>query len=300
MSVLPPSIQHSLSVLGLSAEQFPSRHSLSVAYRRKAMEVHPDRQGGRNGDFVNLQEHYQRLLFFSPEKTQINEKVPTDPNSLSYSSLLHKTDAQRENKMEEIANRHFNVQTFNGVFDKVKQDLQATTANDGYGEWLQSTDDHSEQVAKKRERVNPSLQQLMLVDDSLHPSGSVSFAYLDKDEIGNGREMCHSGSCGESLSFMDLKQAYSSSSSSEQDPSLFECNVKDSCLTKDQLDRLQQSRKAENEKMEMLTSDELEYIRKQEKELQLQDSLRALRVKEQEWNEAQAAARGRQFMYRIS
>jgi curved DNA-binding protein CbpA len=83
-------LKEALKILGLNSVEGVYEDDLKKAYRRLALEKHPDKSSGSNEDFVKLREAY--LLLFSKVEKRDDLQVPKvqDLTALSKDEILDK------------------------------------------------------------------------------------------------------------------------------------------------------------------------------------------------------------------
>ena len=190
---------------------------LKVAYRKKAIQTHPDK-GGNPELFDEVTKAYFSLLEKLKNKEEDKQFMDLKTNSKSYIEDQSSNNKQNIN----ISKDKFNLNTFNKIFEENK----ITDPTDkGYDEWLKD-----EKTVKEPPKVfstkfnldvfNSQFENWKDEDENLHreivlrdePNALVAFhGKTGYSELGIDRvdDFSHSDPNSRGIGYTDLKQAYS-------------------------------------------------------------------------------------------
>ncbi len=203
---------NSYKLLGLSANY--TLDELKLAYRKKAIQTHPDK-GGNPELFDAVTKAYFSLL----EKLKNKEQDKQYGELKSQSKQYIEDQSNDKRKNVNLKNEKFNLTAFNKIFEENKI---ADPTDNGYDEWLKDESSQKEQPKIFSNKFNLDVfnstfenwkdedtnlnREIVLRDE---PSALVAFGRTGYTELGVDKVNDFSNAEGRGLGYTDLKQAYS-------------------------------------------------------------------------------------------
>lgn len=205
---------NSYKLLGLSANY--TLDELKLAYRKKAIQTHPDK-GGSPELFDAVTKAYFSLL----EKLKNKEQDKQYGELKSQSKQYIEDQSSDKRKNVNLKNEKFNLTAFNKIFEENKI---ADPTDNGYDEWLKDESNQKTQPKIFSDKFNLDVfnstfenwkdedtnlnREIVLRDE---PSALVAFGRTGYTELGLDKVDDFSNAEGRGLGYTDLKQAYSKS-----------------------------------------------------------------------------------------
>lgn len=205
---------NSYKLLGVSANY--TLDELKVAYRKKAIQTHPDK-GGNPEVFDAVTKAYFSLL----EKLKNKEQDKQYGELKSQSKQYIEGQSSDKRKNVNLKDEKFNLTAFNKIFEENKI---ADPTDNGYDEWLKDESSRKEQPKIFSDKFNLDVfnstfenwkdedsnlnREIVLRDE---PSALVAFGRTGYTELGVDKVNDFSNAEGRGLGYTDLKQAYSKS-----------------------------------------------------------------------------------------
>ncbi len=211
----------SLALLGLDSETALSEEALKAAYKRRALQTHPDKGGSKQAfdevkaAFNYLSEILTRVKGASGEGRKQTEKVEA-PTKLTSSRAV---DAEQWKQVEPVRlnAKKLDMNAFNQMFE---QNRIPEPDEDGYGDWLK--DAQAEGAAQNKYSGDYNRDRFMRAfeDDvtkkapqnqivPVHPAEmALPVAGAGYTELGRERPADYTAAANEGLQYTDLRMAY--------------------------------------------------------------------------------------------
>ncbi len=211
----------SLALLGLDSETALSEEALKAAYKRRALQTHPDKGGSKQAfdevkaAFNYLSEILTRVKGASGEGRKQTEKVEA-PTKLTSSRAV---DAEQWKQVEPVRlnAKKLDMNAFNQMFE---QNRIPEPDEDGYGDWLK--DAQAEGAAQNKYSGDYNRDRFMRAfeDDvtkkapqnqiiPVHPAEmALPVAGAGYTELGRERPADYTAAANDGLQYTDLRMAY--------------------------------------------------------------------------------------------
>ena len=184
---------------------------LKAAYKKLALTMHPDKEGGNQYMFNILTDCYKQLAREYNRRISDRQFNELKTESQAYS----KEPPPKYNSQPE---KSFNIDKFNSVFDKNK--IPDGTRDTGYEDWLKNTEDEAEKKLKFKgkftntsfneqfEKNTPQLESKHLIKYK-EPEPMLTSKKIQYTELGvDLDDFSGDNTSRKNLNFMDLKLAH--------------------------------------------------------------------------------------------
>ena len=226
--------QSSLQVLGLEEEVALTDEALKRAYKRAAIKAHPDK-GGSEEDFEAVTRAHAYLGEIlrringgkgTEKRMEVQTGAPAiqDTHAVARPSMTtiqesRKVDTKQWDMIEPVRlnPKKLDLNAFNQLFEQTRI---PDPDEEGYGDWLKSGDDTSSTGPKFSGKFNRDVFNHAFEEDARQRSGAsngsarqpevLTLGALSGVELGRGRPDSYTAAANASMTFTDLRSAYTS------------------------------------------------------------------------------------------
>ncbi len=286
-----------LRILGLEEEVALTEESLKSAYKKAVIRAHPDKQGGSEEEFQAVTKAYAYLgeILKRIHGGRAKEGVVEAPNAIQNS---RSSEAEKWKHVEPVAlnPKKLNMQDFNKLFEQTRI---PDPDESGYGDWLKGNDSVTngpqfsgkfnrevfhkvfEEDAKSKSKTNQH-NALMVQEMSLA-------SRMGATELGRGAREDYTIAPHEGkVAYTDLKKAYTEYNTFSHETA----NVTYEDRTFDQVS------KARKDAPPPLTDFEMQALQQAEKQAELAEQQRKLRMAQQAVEEQDYFERMKRYVIR--
>ena len=182
--------------------------------KKTVMQMHPDKSGFHKKYFLFFSAAYKILfsVYQFREKGSLSEKLNPNNENIEYLAEKNKNNEEIIKSLKNKSNSdEFNM-WFNKLFDEVK--IENDYVDSGYGNWLKTNDDTSEQscnnISEMNEQINVRKNKLrnntIAKYNTINEFNSVGFC-----DLTNSRPEEYSSEMFSKLPYEDLKKAHEES-----------------------------------------------------------------------------------------
>ena len=210
-----------LQILGLGEEVALNEKALKEAYKKASMKAHPDK-GGSEGEFDAVTRAYaylgdilRRVRGGRSELVNVSEESPARLTS----SREQKSESWKMAEPVKLNPKNLNLNTFNKIFEETRL---PDPDEDGYGDWLKSSEGGGSKNVKFTGKFNRSVFNDAFESEVRTRASNSAVALRQPEaltmapnmgiELGRERPDDFTGANLNGLRYTDLKRAYTSDS----------------------------------------------------------------------------------------
>jgi curved DNA-binding protein CbpA len=212
-----------LAILGLDSEQSLSEDALKAAYKRRALQTHPDK-GGSKQAFDEVKAAYNYLLEILTRIKGVSGQGSRQTDKVEAPSRLTTSRSADAEEFKHVQPVRLNAQkldmnTFNKMFE---ENRLAEPDEDGYGDWLKDAQAEGATANKYSGDYNRDRFMRAFEDDvtkgaqkghgqttPIHPAEmALPVAGAGYTELGRERPADYTAAANDGLQYTDLRMAY--------------------------------------------------------------------------------------------